>query len=55
MRAPRAPRSAPEEICERTYEHVVRESGRVLLAAALAHRSGHRGAAPSAGVSSATG
>jgi N-methylhydantoinase A/oxoprolinase/acetone carboxylase beta subunit len=34
----RAARSAcpPQAICERTYEHVVRESGRALLAAALA-------------------
>jgi N-methylhydantoinase A/oxoprolinase/acetone carboxylase beta subunit len=38
----RATRAAvsPEEICERTYEHVVRETGRVLLAAALAHDPG---------------
>jgi N-methylhydantoinase A/oxoprolinase/acetone carboxylase beta subunit len=40
---------SPEAICERTYEHVVRETGRVLLAAALAHdpgveaRDGHWG------------
>ncbi len=34
----RAARAAvsPQAICERTYEHVVRETGRVLLAAALA-------------------
>ena len=34
----RAARAAvsPQEICERTYEHVVRETGRALLAAALA-------------------
>jgi N-methylhydantoinase A/oxoprolinase/acetone carboxylase beta subunit len=34
----RAARSAcsPQALCERTYEHVVRESGRALLAAALA-------------------
>jgi N-methylhydantoinase A/oxoprolinase/acetone carboxylase beta subunit len=31
---------SPEEICERTYEHVVRETGRVLIAAALAHDPG---------------
>jgi N-methylhydantoinase A/oxoprolinase/acetone carboxylase beta subunit len=38
----RAARAAvsPQEICERTYEHVVRETGRVLLAAALAHDPG---------------
>src|SRR5882724_10723747 len=30
----------PQEICERTHEHVVRETGRVLLAAALAHDPG---------------
>jgi N-methylhydantoinase A/oxoprolinase/acetone carboxylase beta subunit len=38
----RAARSAvsPQEICERTYEHVVRETGRVLLAAALANDPG---------------
>jgi len=38
----RASRAAvpPETICERTYEHVVRETGRVLLAAALAHDPG---------------
>jgi N-methylhydantoinase A/oxoprolinase/acetone carboxylase beta subunit len=38
----RAARAAvsPRAICERTYEHVVRESGRVLLAAALAHDPG---------------
>jgi N-methylhydantoinase A/oxoprolinase/acetone carboxylase beta subunit len=29
-----------QEICERTHEHVVRETGRVLLAAALAHDPG---------------
>jgi N-methylhydantoinase A/oxoprolinase/acetone carboxylase beta subunit len=32
--------ASPQEICERTYEHVVRESGRVLLAAALAEDPG---------------
>ncbi len=31
---------SPRAICERTYEHVVRETGRVLLAAALAHDPG---------------
>ena len=31
---------SPQAICERTYEHVVRESGRVLLAAALANDPG---------------
>jgi N-methylhydantoinase A/oxoprolinase/acetone carboxylase beta subunit len=38
----RAARAAvsPQVICERTYEHVVRETGRVLLAAALAHDPG---------------
>jgi N-methylhydantoinase A/oxoprolinase/acetone carboxylase beta subunit len=38
----RAARTAatPQAICERTYEHVVRETGRVLLAAALAHDPG---------------
>ncbi len=38
----RAARAAdsPQAICERTYEHVVRETGRVLLAAALAHDPG---------------
>src|SRR6202167_2478339 len=30
----------PQEICERTFEHVVREPGRALLAAALAHDPG---------------
>jgi N-methylhydantoinase A/oxoprolinase/acetone carboxylase beta subunit len=29
--------ASPEEICERTYEHVVRKSARALLAAGLAH------------------
>jgi len=38
-RAARAAAS-PEEICERTYEYVVRESGRLLLGAALAHDPG---------------
>ena len=38
-RAARAAAS-PQAICERTYEHVVREAGRVLLAAALAHDPG---------------
>jgi N-methylhydantoinase A/oxoprolinase/acetone carboxylase beta subunit len=33
---------SPQEICERTYEHVVCEIGRVLLAAALAHDPGLR-------------
>ena len=32
--------ATPESICERTHEHVVREIGRVLLAAALAHDPG---------------
>ena len=32
--------ATPQVICERTYEHVVRESGRVLLAAALANDPG---------------
>jgi N-methylhydantoinase A/oxoprolinase/acetone carboxylase beta subunit len=32
--------ASPEAICERTYEHVVRQSGRVLLEAALAHDPG---------------
>ncbi len=32
--------ASPQTICERTYEHVVRETGRVLLAAALAHDPG---------------
>jgi N-methylhydantoinase A/oxoprolinase/acetone carboxylase beta subunit len=32
--------ASPQAICERTYEHVVRETGRVLLAAALAHDPG---------------
>ncbi len=32
--------ASPQAICERTYEHVVRASGRVLLAAALAHDPG---------------
>src|SRR6202790_5583235 len=38
----RAPRAAvsPQAICERAHEHVVRETGRVLLAAALAHDPG---------------
>ena len=38
----RAARAAvtPQALCERTYEHVVRETGRVLLAAALAHDPG---------------
>jgi N-methylhydantoinase A/oxoprolinase/acetone carboxylase beta subunit len=38
----RAARSAvsPQAICERTYEHVVCETGRVLLAAALANDPG---------------
>jgi len=38
----RAARAAvsPQAICERTYEHVVCETGRVLLAAALAHDPG---------------
>src|ERR1700722_6721227 len=38
----RAARAAvsPQEICERTYEHVVCEAGRVLLAAALAQDPG---------------
>ncbi|GAC1301117.1 MAG: hydantoinase/oxoprolinase family protein [Steroidobacteraceae bacterium] len=31
---------SPQAICERTFEHVVRESGRALLAAALAHDPG---------------
>ncbi|HXA36647.1 MAG TPA: hydantoinase/oxoprolinase family protein [Steroidobacteraceae bacterium] len=31
---------SPRAICERTYEHVVCESGRILLAAALAHDPG---------------
>jgi len=31
---------SPEAICERTYEHVVRETGRVLLAAAIANDPG---------------
>lgn len=38
-RAARAAAS-PQAICERTYEHVVCETGRVLLAAALAHDPG---------------
>jgi len=38
-RAARAAASS-QEICERTYEHVVRETGRVLLAASLAHDPG---------------
>lgn len=33
---------SPRAICERTYEHVVCETGRVLLAAALAHDPGLR-------------
>jgi len=32
--------AAPREICERTYEHVVRESGRVVLAAVLSSDPG---------------
>ncbi|HWJ34180.1 MAG TPA: hydantoinase/oxoprolinase family protein [Steroidobacteraceae bacterium] len=32
--------ASPAAICERTHEHVVRESGRLLLAAALAHDPG---------------
>jgi N-methylhydantoinase A/oxoprolinase/acetone carboxylase beta subunit len=32
--------ASAEEICERTYEHVVRESARALLAAGLAHDPG---------------
>ena len=44
-----------EAICERTYEHVVRETGRVLLAARARQRPGHRGTAPTAGACSATG
>jgi N-methylhydantoinase A/oxoprolinase/acetone carboxylase beta subunit len=32
--------ASPQEICERTYEHVVRESGRVVLAAALSSDPG---------------
>ena len=32
--------ATPQAICERTYEHVVRETGRVLLAAALANDPG---------------
>ena len=43
--AGRARRPSAAEICERTHEHVVRETGRVLLAAALAQRSRHRGEA----------
>jgi N-methylhydantoinase A/oxoprolinase/acetone carboxylase beta subunit len=41
-RIARAARSAvsPQAICERTYEHVVCESGRVLLAAAFANDPG---------------
>src|SRR5271169_2486731 len=31
---------SPRGICERTHEHVVREAGRVVLAAALAHDPG---------------
>jgi N-methylhydantoinase A/oxoprolinase/acetone carboxylase beta subunit len=31
---------SPEEICGRTYEHVVRDSARALLAAGLAHDPG---------------
>jgi len=31
---------SPQALCERTYEHVVCETGRVLLAAALAHDPG---------------
>jgi N-methylhydantoinase A/oxoprolinase/acetone carboxylase beta subunit len=31
---------APLQICERTFEHVVREAGRAVLAAALAHDPG---------------
>jgi N-methylhydantoinase A/oxoprolinase/acetone carboxylase beta subunit len=38
-RAARAAAS-PEEICDRTHEYVVRESGRLLLGAALAHDPG---------------
>jgi N-methylhydantoinase A/oxoprolinase/acetone carboxylase beta subunit len=38
-RAARAAAS-PQQICERTYEHVVCETGRALLAAALAHDPG---------------
>jgi N-methylhydantoinase A/oxoprolinase/acetone carboxylase beta subunit len=40
----RAARAAvtPAALCERTYEHVVRETGRALLAAALAHDPGVR-------------
>jgi N-methylhydantoinase A/oxoprolinase/acetone carboxylase beta subunit len=38
-RAARAAAS-PQAICERTYEHVVREAGRAVLAAALAHDPG---------------
>ncbi|MGB6352490.1 MAG: hydantoinase/oxoprolinase family protein, partial [Steroidobacteraceae bacterium] len=38
-RAARAAAS-PQAICERTYEHVVCETGRLLLAAALAHDPG---------------
>ena len=36
-RAPRVRRLPPRQISERTVEHVVRETGRMLLAAALAH------------------
>jgi len=32
--------ATPAAMCERTYEHVVRETGRALLAAALAHDPG---------------
>jgi N-methylhydantoinase A/oxoprolinase/acetone carboxylase beta subunit len=32
--------ASPEEICERTFEHVVQQSTRVLLAAGLAHDPG---------------
>ncbi len=40
-RAARAAVSA-QEVCERTYEHVVRETGRALIGAALAHDPGVR-------------
>ena len=36
----RRERDTPEGICERTYQHVLREAGRVVLESALAHDPG---------------
>jgi len=42
--------ATPQQICERTHEHVVRETGRALLAAALAQDPGIEARAGSWGV-----